>query len=109
MPCPLDGHLALEAIFSSNGFALSVSDEEMVKAVKLLAKYEGLFAEPTGAASVAGFIKAHRAGIVGKGYSAVAIITGTGLKTISAFKSVLAHSKIVGRDSSELKRAIDEN
>lgn len=40
MPYSLDGDLALEAIFSSNGFALSVSDEEMVKAVKLLAKYE---------------------------------------------------------------------
>ena len=47
---PLDGDRALKAIRESAGYADNVSDKEILRGRELLAKREGLFAEPAGAA-----------------------------------------------------------
>lgn len=75
---PLDGERALKAVKESKGLAESVSDKEILKARILLAKREGLFAEPAGAVSLAGLIK-HKEKIP-KGSKIVCVITGHGLK-----------------------------
>jgi len=74
---PLDGEKALKSIRDSKGFADHVSDKEILKARELLAKREGLFAEPAGAASLAGLIK-NKNKIEGR---VVCLVTGHGLKT----------------------------
>ena len=55
-----------------------VTDEEIVKAYKLIASTEGVFAEPASAASVAGLIKVKDQIKVGS--KIVCILTGNGLK-----------------------------
>ena len=55
-----------------------VTDEEIVKAYKLIASTEGVFAEPASAASVAGLIKVKDQ--VKAGSKIVCILTGNGLK-----------------------------
>ena len=75
---PLDGPRALSAIRESGGLSESVTDREILDARSLLARKEGLFAEPAGAASLAGLLKARKA--VKPGSHVVCIISGHGLK-----------------------------
>src|SRR5574344_1566402 len=62
----------------SNGMINFVTDEEIVKAYKLIASTEGVFAEPASAASVAGLIKVKNQ--VKEGSKIVCVLTGNGLK-----------------------------
>lgn len=62
----------------SNGMINFVTDEEIVKAYKLIASCEGVLAEPASAASVAGLIKVKNQ--VKEGTKIVCILTGNGLK-----------------------------
>jgi threonine synthase len=50
---PGDGIYALKTIRESDGTAGYAADEEILDAIKLLAKTEGVFAEPAGAFSMA--------------------------------------------------------
>jgi len=61
----------------SKGDFQSVTDEEIIKAYKLIAK-EGVFCEPASAASVAGLIKNKNR--IKKGSKIVCVLTGNGLK-----------------------------
>ncbi len=47
----------LDALLNTDGIALTVSDREILEAKRLLSRIEGIFSEPTGAASLAGIIK----------------------------------------------------
>ena len=62
----------------SNGMINFVTDEEIVKAYKLIASTEGILAEPASAASVAGLIKVKNQ--IKEGTKIVCILTGNGLK-----------------------------
>lgn len=75
---PLDGPRALAAIRDSKGLSEAVSDREILKARELLARHEGLFAEPAGAVSLAGLIKAKKH--IPRGSWVVCLVTGHGLK-----------------------------
>jgi threonine synthase len=75
---PLDGPRAVSAILESGGFSEAVSDREILKARSLLARHEGIFAEPAGAASLAGLIK--NKSRTPSGSRVVSLITGHGLK-----------------------------
>ena len=55
-----------------------VTDDEIVKAYKLIASCEGVLAEPASAASVAGLIKVKDQ--IKEGSKIVCILTGNGLK-----------------------------
>jgi len=74
---PIDGLEALEAIRDSRGFAVDVTDKEILRAVKALAA-EGVYAEPGGAAATAGLMK-FRDEFEGK--TVVSLVTGTGMKS----------------------------
>ena len=76
---PLDGERAKESVKESGGFMESVSDGEILKARELLAKREGLFAEPAGAVSLAGLLKVRKR--IKPGSRVVCLVTGHGLKT----------------------------
>ncbi len=75
---PLDGERALNAVRDSNGFAGSVADREILRARQLLSRKEGIFAEPAGAVSLAGLIRARDK--IPRGDRVVCLVTGHGLK-----------------------------
>lgn len=77
---PSCGSMALDAITESGGLAVSVSDKEILDAVGNLARYEGLFAEPASATTIAVLSRLLRNGTIGKTDRVVCIITGMGLK-----------------------------
>jgi len=79
---------ACSALKQSDGDAVLVSDEEIIDAESLLGRTEGIYAEPAGAAPVAGLRKARKAGIVKEGDTVVVVVTGNGLKdTESAMRA----------------------
>jgi len=65
---------------ASGGLIDSVTDREILEAYRLLARAEAVFVEPASAASVAGLLKAAKAGLVPPGSRVVCTVTGNGLK-----------------------------
>ncbi len=83
---PADGRYAIKVIKESNGLAIDVSDEEIVNAMKLLAKYEGIFAEPAGAITIAALIRLINNGIIKSDERVVCLVTGSGFKALEIFE-----------------------
>ncbi len=54
---PINWMKAVRAVIESNGMFLKVSDEEIIKALKKIARYEGIGVEPASATAYAGFLK----------------------------------------------------
>ncbi|MGP4082834.1 threonine synthase [Pseudalkalibacillus sp. R45] len=77
---PASWKLALSAVEESTGNIDEVSDPEIVEAYQLLAKTEGIFAEPASCASLAGIRKRHAQGKLDPGQRVVLVLTGNGLK-----------------------------
>jgi len=71
---------AVSARDESGGVIDSVTDDEIVAAYQFLASHEGVFCEPSSAASVAGLWKACKAGWVKPGSRVACVLTGNGLK-----------------------------
>jgi threonine synthase len=71
---------ALEAMKDSRGWIDIVTDEEILRAYRLLAHEEGIFMEPASAATVAGLIKMIKGGRFEPGSTLVLTLTGHGLK-----------------------------
>lgn len=81
---PGDGVYAVRRIKESGGVAESVSDEEILEGIKLLAKTEGIFSEPAGGVTIAVLKKLLEAGDILKDEIIVCFVTGNGLKTAEA-------------------------
>ncbi len=77
---PVSWPKAIKAIRESGGTALTVTDQEIVEAQKLLARTEGIFVEPASASSIAGLKKLVERGEIDSDEYIVCITTGTGLK-----------------------------
>ncbi|WP_457754733.1 threonine synthase [Thermococcus sp.] len=77
---PANWKKAWRAVKESGGLFESVSDEEILKAQKLLASKEGIFVEPASASSLAGLIKLKELSLIEPDESYVLITTGHGLK-----------------------------
>jgi len=87
-PDPPSGERVLKILRESEGLAEAVSDQEMLEAQKLLARTEGLFAEPAGAAPIAALKKLLEQGKVERDEVVVCVVTGAGLKdTKTAMKA----------------------
>ena len=83
---PADGHYALQAIRATNGLAESVSDDEIVEGICLLARTEGIFTETAGGTVVAVARKLREQGGLHRDERTVLCITGNGLKTPEALE-----------------------
>ncbi|HBN08806.1 MAG TPA: threonine synthase [Cyanobacteria bacterium UBA8530] len=81
---PRNGMMAVRDIRNSKGFALSVSDEEILEAIAYTGKHGGVFAEPAGATSIAGLKKLIEQQKLDPDESIVAIVTGNGLKDVAS-------------------------
>ena len=78
---PARGEQALRAIEESDGLIDMATDEEIFDLYRMVARFEGVFCEPSSAAGLAGLRKAGGEGRVDpKGKRIVAVLTGHGLK-----------------------------
>jgi threonine synthase len=85
---PRDGVRAVRAVRETGGAYLTVSDAEILAAIRDLARAGAVFAEPAGAAAYAGLVKAVKQGLVKSDETIVCLITGSGLKDIKSAMTV---------------------
>jgi threonine synthase len=81
---PADGFYAASTVRESGGWAESVTDDEIVEAIKLLAQTEGIFTETAGGVTLGAAKKLIETGRIPKDESIVVCVTGNGLKTQEA-------------------------
>lgn len=81
---PADGYYSLVQLRDTNGACGSVSDEEIIAGMKLLAETEGIFAETAGGVTVASLKQLVGQGRIAPEELTVAFITGAGFKTAEA-------------------------
>lgn len=92
---PADGYYATRVISESGGFGADASDHEIIEAIKLLAKTEGIFAETAGGVTVASAIKLIQSGHIDRNGVTVLCITGNGLKTQEALSGQMVDAHYI--------------
>ncbi len=92
---PADGYYVLRAVRESGGWGESATDPEIVDAIKLLARTEGIFAEPAGGTTLAVAIKLLNQGRIKPDESVVVSITGNGYKTLEAVASAIERPFVI--------------
>ncbi|MDQ2692501.1 MAG: pyridoxal-phosphate dependent enzyme [Chloroflexota bacterium] len=91
---PRDGVRAVRAAKETAGSYVNVSDQEILHALAELGTV-GVFAEPAGAASYAGLVKAAASGLVGGEDPILVLNTGSGLKDIRAAMQSVESAPII--------------
>jgi threonine synthase len=81
---PRDRIKALRAVRQTGGEYVAVSDEEILDAMRVLAREAAVFAEPAGAAGFAGLAKLAREGRIDPEERIVVLVTGNGLKDVAS-------------------------
>ena len=99
---PIDGENAVKAIKESRGFAETVNDDEILETRELLAREEGIFAEPSGVVGLAGILKLKDK--IKEGSKVVCVITGHGLKIPRT--GIKARSRNVKPNMKKIKKLI---
>ncbi|HUI09375.1 MAG TPA: threonine synthase [Bacteroidota bacterium] len=105
---PRNWRRAVSAVSASGGSMIAVSDGEILEAVKSTARLGGVFGEPAGVAGIAGLRKAIARGAIGRRESALAVITGNGLKDIGSAMKAGGEPLDVAPDIASLERALAE-
>ncbi len=80
VPIAVGDFLIIRAVNESNGFSISVTDEEIISARDEVSKTEGTLLCPEGAATFSAFKKSLNSGIISKNESVVLFNCATGLK-----------------------------
>ena len=98
-PKPMYGSAALEALRESDGVSVTVTDDEMLRYGKEIARLEGIFAEPASAAAVACLPKLRAEGVIDPKDTVISLITSSGLKTNDIFQSLSSRRRSPGLGS----------
>ena len=87
---PADGVFALDVARRTEGSIESVTDEEIVDGIRLLASTTGIFTETAGGVTTAVLAKLAERGDIGADDRVVLYITGEGLKTLDAVRGIVS-------------------
>jgi len=93
VPKAYGDYIILEILKASGGVAVSVTDEEIMDALRRWAQVEGIFAAPEGAAALAAYRKLRTNGFFGADDRVVLFNTGTGLKYLDTLEEGRATSR----------------
>jgi threonine synthase len=103
---PRDGRRALRAIRATEGASVTVSDAEILAAIRDLARGAAVFAEPAAAAAYAGVVRAAQSGLIGTRDRVAAVITGSGLKDVGAARQAAGEAVVVEARLEAVKEAL---
>jgi threonine synthase len=103
---PRDGVRAVRAARETGGAYGVVSDEEILEAMRALARRAAVFAEPAGATAYAGLVKAVREGLVKADETVVVVVTGNGLKDVRAAMQAAGEAAQVQPRLEDVKRLV---
>jgi len=99
---PGDGRYVLKRLQQYNGYAEESSNKEILDAILLLAKTEGIFTEPAGGVSVAVLKKLVEDGKIDKNENTICYVTGNGLKATESLMEVLPKPEVMQADISKI-------
>jgi len=102
---PRDGVRAVRAAKETGGSYITVSDSEILAAIAELGK-AGIFAEPAGATSYAGLVKAVQQAKIGVNDPVLVLNTGSGLKDVKAAMQAVHEAPIIEPTLEAVKRVI---
>jgi len=103
---PADGFQVVRVVHETGATGASASDEEILEAVQLLARTEGIFTEPAGGTTLAVTRKLVQRGIIKAHDSVVVCITGNGYKTADVMFDRVATPTRIGRGLADFERAL---
>tara|TARA_A100001037_G_scaffold224737_1_gene202659 strand:+ start:445 stop:1584 length:1140 start_codon:yes stop_codon:yes gene_type:complete len=83
---PADGYYSVGIANKTGGSGTVVPENEIAEGMKLLAETEGIFTETAGGVVISTLHRLAREGMIGPDEETVALITGTGLKTLEAIE-----------------------
>jgi threonine synthase len=105
---PRNWKKAVLAVRESGGTMVNVSDEEILDAMRYTGRLAGIFAEPAAATAVAGLRRAVEEGIAGRRASAVALITGNGLKDVQSARAAAGQPYDIAPDGGGIEDILRE-
>ena len=88
VPSAVGDYLILDAVRASGGTALTVTDDEILTAMREMGSAEGIWPAPEGAATLAGYRKLRERGVVGPETETVLMNTGVGYKYMDVARPV---------------------
>lgn len=102
---PRDGLRALNRVRQSNGFFITVSDEQILAAIPKLGS-AGIFVEPAAAAAYAGLMQSLETNQINPTTPALVLATGSGLKDIRAAMQSVQPAPIIEPSLDKLKEVL---
>jgi threonine synthase len=103
---PGDGRYVLKRLKQYNGYAEETSNREILDAILLLARTEGIFTEPAGGVSVAVLKKMVEERKIDKNDSTVCYVTGNGLKATEVLMEVLSKPETMQADIAKISAMV---
>lgn len=105
---PVSALKALRAIYESDGYSETVTDEEILDSQKLLARTEGIGVEPASASSIAGLRKLVDSGEIDRGEEIVCIVTGHLLKDPNTAINACKEPISIEANTESLNKILDD-
>ena len=103
---PADGFQVVRVVNETGGAGAVASDAEILDAVQLLARTEGIFTEPAGGTTLAVTKTLVKSGVIKPHESVVVCITGNGYKTPEVMSDRVAPPIRIGRSLAEFERVV---
>ena len=105
---PADGDEVVRIVNEAGGHGASATDPEILDAISLLARTEGVFTEPAGGTTLACTLKLIAAGRIPRDEPICVCITGNGLKTVEALDGRLVDAPVIGAKLDEFMELFGE-
>jgi threonine synthase len=106
---PADGPYVLDIARRTGGAVEDVTDAEVVEAIKLLARTEGIFAETAGGVTVGVLRKLVENGVLDPDAETVVLNTGDGLKTLDAVSAEARPTAVIRPSLDAFRAAVADN
>ena len=100
---PADGFQVLQTVRDTGGSGAMVSDEQIIDAITLLARTEGIFTEPAGGTTLAATLALVERGVIPRDETVVVAITGNGYKTTNVVANQVTAPVQLGRSLKEFE------
>jgi threonine synthase len=105
---PADGYYVIKDVRESGGYGASADDAQIIDAIKLLARTEGIFTEPAGGTTLACAIQLIESGRLPRDESICVCITGNGLKTLEVMQNQFAATPVINAKLSEFDQVVEQ-
>ena len=106
---PRNGIKALNAVNTSGGWMVDVTDDEILRAMKLLAQRTGVFGEPAGVTGFAGILKMHEENMFTGDERVACIVSGSGLKDIKSAALAAGKAHTVAPSLAEIAKVLGKH